>query len=213
MVETPWSAKTWYIWSGIQETNTPFKAKTQHVASKWTWPSWKTYWKGKKKAQTSTSIKQQKTPLHPYLKKHFVLMDRKQLEANIYCSWKTEVNYNSKWALQYWNRPKFKPCMAWFGHPTETGGGGATAAKEEACGIVLAHPWSQPQRQAAHRMAGGWPSSSGNLCSLKRGSQRPGITADISFLWWNQQELVWKTLMGKAKERSLFSQEKATCQR
>lgn len=30
--------------------------------------------------------------------------------------------------------------MAWFDHPTETGDGGATAAKEEACGIVLAHP-------------------------------------------------------------------------
>lgn len=60
---------------------------------------------------------------------------------------------------------------------------------------------------------GGWPSSSANLCFLNRGSERPGITADISFLWWNQQELVWKKLMGKAKGRSPFSQEKAMCQR
>lgn len=42
--------------------------------------------------------------------------------------------------------------MAWFGHPTETGGGRATAAKAEACGIVLAHPLLKVQGQAAQRM-------------------------------------------------------------
>lgn len=66
------------------------------------------------------------------LEKHFVLMDRKQLVANIFFSWKTEVNYNSKWAFQYQNRAKFKPCMAWFGHPT--------AGRAEGCGTVLAQP-------------------------------------------------------------------------